>query len=215
MTLPVPPRFDADFRRTLTELLAWRRDVRHFDTRPVDPAVLERLLDIACLAPSVGHSQPWRFVRIVTPTVRSAIYAHVEQEVRVAGEIYAADELAVYSRFKLQGLDQAPEWIAVYCDETGGAGRGLGRQTMPETLRYSVAMAVHTLWLAARAEGLGLGWVSILRPDHIDRILLVPEGWRLVSLICIGWPQSERPVPELERAGWQQRLPSALTRFSR
>lgn len=215
MTPPVLPCFDDEFRTSLHDLFAWRRDVRHFETRPVDPVLLERLLDIACFAPSVGHSQPWRFVRIITPALRAKILDHVEQEVRAAGTIYGDDARAEYARLKLQGLDRAPEWIAVYCDEASETGRGLGRQTMPETLRYSVTMAIHTLWLAARAEGLGLGWVSILRPDYIDGVLQVPEGWCLVALLCLGWPQSEDLIPELERAGWQQRLHPELTRISR
>jgi len=106
---------------------------------------------------------------------------------------------------KLEGLSQAPVHLAVCADETTGQGHGLGRQTMPETIRYSVVAAIQTLWLAARAEGLGVGWVSILDPDAARAVLDLPEGWTFVAYLCLGWPEEEHDDPELERHGWEQR----------
>jgi len=99
--------------------------------------------------------------------------------------------------------------LAVFADETTERGAGLGRQTMPETLRYSVVGAVHTLWLAARAEGVGVGWVSILEPEVVTRVLEAPADWTLVAYLCLGWPVEEHLDPELERAGWQARARAA------
>ena len=112
---------------------------------------------------------------------------------------------ALYASLKLAGLKEAPCHVAVFVDETTRAGHGLGRQTMPETLHYSAVAAVQTLWLAARAYGLGVGWVSILAPAEVARILDVPEEWSLVAYLCVGYPEEEHLDPELERQGWQAR----------
>jgi len=106
---------------------------------------------------------------------------------------------------KLEGLSQAPVHLAVCADEATAQGAGLGRQTMPETIRYSVVAAIQTLWLAARAEGLGVGWVSILDPAEIKRTLDLPADWSFIAYLCLGWPEEEHADPELERHGWEQR----------
>lgn len=203
---PTPPVFDDRFRAGLRDLIAWRRDVRRFRSDAVDPGLMSRLIDIACRAPSVGHSQPWRFVLVETAERRRAVADSFERANGEALAGYCGDRRALYARLKLEGLAQAPVHMAVFCDETTAAGDGLGSRTMPETLRYSVVGAVQTLWLAARAEGLGLGWVSILEPDVVTRALDVPLAWTLVAYLCIGWPQEEHLDPELERHGWQARL---------
>ncbi len=115
------------------------------------------------------------------------------------------DRAALYARLKLAGLDDAPVQIAVFSDRGTAQGAGLGRLTMPETLDYSVVTAVHTLWLAARAEGLGLGWVSILDPARMAEILEVPETWVFIGHLCIGYPVQEDDTPVLEREGWEHR----------
>jgi 5,6-dimethylbenzimidazole synthase len=102
-------------------------------------------------------------------------------------------------------MQEAPVHLAVFCDETTGQGLGLGRKTMPETLRYSAVIAVHTLWLAARARGLGLGWVSILDPAAARDSLDVPGTWAFVAYLCIGWPIEDNAQPELQQRGWQSR----------
>ena len=201
-----PPLFDAAFGARFRDLVLWRRDVRRFRRDPVDADLVLSLLEIASRAPSVGHSQPWRFVLVETEERRAAVRASFERADRQALEGYCSEERSRYVRLKLAGLDAAPVHLAVFADETTEAGAGLGRQTMPETLRYSVVGAIHTLWLAARAEGLGLGWISILEPDVVTNALDVPSGWTLVAYLCLGWPEEEHLDPELVRHGWQERL---------
>ena len=121
-------------------------------------------------------------------------------------EGYGGERQARYARLKLEGLSQAPVHLVVCADETTAQGHGLGRQTMPETIRYSVVAAIQTLWLAARAEGLGLGWVSILDPDAVRSALDLPPDWTFIAYLCLGWPQEEHDDPELERHGWQERM---------
>jgi 5,6-dimethylbenzimidazole synthase len=200
-----PPRFDAAFRERFAELLRWRRDVRRFRTDAIDPGLIEKLLSLASLAPSVGLSQPWRFVLVETEQRRQAIRDNFALANEAALNGYAGERQARYARLKLEGLSQAPVHLAVCADETTAQGHGLGRQTMPETIRYSVVAAIQTLWLAARTEGLGVGWVSILDPDAACATLDLPAGWRFVAYLCLGWPEEEHDDPELERHGWEQR----------
>ena len=200
-----PPAFDAAFRVGLEDLIRWRRDVRRFRTDPLPDGLLEKLLEIAALSPSVGNAQPWRFVRVTDPERRAAVRADFAARNADALNDYSGEKAKLYASLKLSGLTDAPEHLAVYCEEDTDLGHGLGRQTMPETLRYSVVGAIQTLWLAARAQGVGIGWVSILDPDNIRRILEVPETWSLVGYLCIGWPVEEHLDPELERHGWQAR----------
>jgi 5,6-dimethylbenzimidazole synthase len=201
-----PPCFDADFKHRFAELVRWRRDVRRFRSAPVAPELIERLLALAAYAPSVGFSQPWRFVLVESSERRAAISANFKHANQAALEAYGEERRALYARLKLEGLTQAPVHLAVCADEATTAGHGAGRQTMPETLRYSVVAAVQTFWLAARAEGLGVGWVSILDPDAACRSLDLPSAWSLVAYLCVGWPEEEHDDPELERHGWQERL---------
>jgi 5,6-dimethylbenzimidazole synthase len=200
-----PPRFDAAFRERFAELVRWRRDVRRFRTTPIPQALIEKLLTLASHAPSVGLSQPWRFVLVETEARRAAIRENFAQANESALNGYAGERQERYARLKLEGLTQAPVHLAVCADETTVQGHGLGRQTMPETIRYSVVAAIQTLWLAARAEGLGVGWVSILDPDAARATLDLPEGWAFVAYLCLGWPEEEHDDPELERHGWEQR----------
>ncbi|CAH0495242.1 5,6-dimethylbenzimidazole synthase [Novosphingobium sp. CECT 9465] len=212
MTSPV---FSPAFADDLDTLLAWRRDVRHFNATPLPDGTLDHLLDRACLAPSVGNSQPWRFVRVVSAERRNAIITHVEAENQRAAAIYQDEARAAYDALKLHGLREAPEHLAVFCELDPKAGRGLGRQTMPETLAYSVVMAIHTLWLSARAIGVGMGWVSIVDPAAVNGMLAVPEDWRFVAMLCLGYPAQDSETPELVRCHWQDRLPADQTRFIR
>lgn len=197
--------FDDAFRAEFEELIKWRRDVRRFTGEPVDPELIAHLLELADLAPSVGLSQPWRFVEVKTRAERKAVIASYERCNADALESYDGDERALYARLKLEGLREAPVQFAVFCDEETSKGKGLGRQTMPEMLRYSVVTAVHTFWLAARAFGLGVGWVSILEPEAVRKALDTPDGWTLVAYLCVGYPQEEHTDPELERVGWERR----------
>ena len=200
-----PPSFDAAFQDRLETLIAWRRDVRRFSGRPVPPDLIEHLLDLAQLAPSVGNSQPWRWVQVESAEKRAAIRANF---LTCNAEALAAqsDERAeTYAALKLEGMDRAPLQFAIFCDLETAQGHGLGRQTMPEMLEYSTVAMITTFWLAARAAGLGVGWVSILDPGQVAATLDVPAAWKLVAYLCIGWPQEEHLDPELERFGWQAR----------
>jgi 5,6-dimethylbenzimidazole synthase len=198
-----PPIFDAGFRDQLDLLLRWRRDVRHFRPDPLPEGLLAELVARAALSPSVGNSQPWRFVDVASPERRAGIRAEFAHCNAAALAAQPADRAAAYARLKLAGLEVAPVQLAVFCDEATPSGHGLGRATMPEMLRASATGAVFALWLAARARGVGVGWVSILRPAQVAGILDVPAGWALVAYLCIGFPAREDDTPELERAGWQ------------
>jgi 5,6-dimethylbenzimidazole synthase len=202
------PVFDERFRSQLLDLFRWRRDVRHFRPDPLPAGLLDNLLETASLSPSVGLSEPWRFVTVEDPARRNAVRASFETCNAHALASQRTDRAALYARLKLAGLNEAPCHLAVFADPDPEQGCGLGRATMPETTVYSTVMAVHTLWLAARAVGLGLGWVSILDPAAIRSILEVPAGWTFVGYFCLGFPQLENDAPELERVGWEYRRPA-------
>lgn len=207
-----PPAFDDRFREQLLALQRWRRDVRRFKETPVPAELIEELLAQACLSPSVGNAQPWRFVIVEGPGRRKRIRENFLACNDAAAAVYDDDDAAEYNRLKLEGLEQAPVHLAVFAESDPVEGKGLGRQTMEETVRYSVVGAIHTLWLAARARGIGMGWVSILDPDVTAKILDVPATWRFIAYLCLGYPVEEHLDPELERYGWQDRLPlSAVT----
>jgi 5,6-dimethylbenzimidazole synthase len=199
------PEFGPEFREQLYDLLKWRRDVRRFKRTPLAVGAIERLIAIACLSPSVGLSEPWRFVIVENESRRAAIRACFEDCNKDALAMQTPDRAALYARLKLAGLDDAPCQIAVFADRATAQGAGLGRLTMPETLDYSVVNAIHTLWLAARAEGIGVGWVSILDPKRIAAILDVPADWVFIGHLCVGYPQASDDRPALERAGWERR----------
>lgn len=206
VSLLEPPQFDSVFRRQFESLLRWRRDVRRFRTNPVEESLLHHILCLASLAPSVGNSQPWRFVKVDDAGRRAGVRRIFAACNRDALATYRGERARLYAELKLAGLDRAPVHLAVFADEATTCGAGLGRRTMPETLCYSVVAAIQTLWLAARAYGLGLGWVSILDPDGVHALLDVPESWSLVAYLCLGYPEEDHLDPELERYGWQERI---------
>ncbi len=209
------PRFDDSFRTRLHDLFRWRRDVRHFRRDPIPHATIEALVRETALSPSVGYAQPWRFVRVDTPQRRSAVVESFERANADALRGYAGDDAAKYAALKLAGLRDAPVHLAVFCDESTTTGKGLGRATMPEMLAYSAANAVYTFWLAARAHGIGAGWVSILEPERVVEALDVPKEWKLIAYLCVGYPVEDNDSPELERAGWESRDDRAVTLYER
>jgi 5,6-dimethylbenzimidazole synthase len=204
------PRFDEGFRARLRELFAWRRDVRRFQPDALPDGALERLIETACLAPSVGLSQPWRFVIVDDPARRQAIREEFAACNADALAAYCGERAQRYASLKLEGLREAPQQFAVFCERATALGHGLGRRTMPKMADYSVVTAIATLWLAARAEGIGMGWVSILDPQRVAKLLDVPDVWRFIGYFCLGYPLHEDDVPELERARWEERrLPAS------
>jgi 5,6-dimethylbenzimidazole synthase len=204
--------FGSAFRAEFAELVAWRRDVRRFRSGSVPEAKLNLLFRLAELAPSVGNCQPTRFVRVDDEIRREAVCTNFEAANRKALDAYCGERAQLYAKLKLAGLREAPVHLAVFCDDATEQGHGLGVRTMPETRRYSAVCALHTFWLAARAHGLGVGWVSILDPVKLAETLDVPGDWFFIGYLCVGWPQQEGLTPELERAGWQARTAHPVLR---
>ena len=190
--------------------IAARRDVRsHFIDTPVDDAVLLRILDAGHHAPSVGLCQPWRFIIIRDEQTRRKVHASFLMENDRAAEVYDDERAAKYRRLRLQGILTAPVNICVISDETPPHGHGLGRRTMPQTARYSTVCAIQNIWLAARVEGLGVGWVSILDPQIVHNTFAIPAHCELIAYLCVGYTSGFAEMPDLEEAGWEQRMPLA------
>lgn len=199
----------ADVRDGLYDVIAARRDVRRFRPEPVPDQVLDRVLAAAHAAPSVGHSQPWRFIVVRDPAVRDAAAVLTDRErLRQAAQL-DPDAARRLLDLQLEGVRDAPLGVVVCCDRRTAAAGVLGRATFPDADVWSCAAAIQNLWLAARAEGLGLGWVTLFRPEDLTALLGVPEGVVTLGWLCLGWPDERPPVPGLERAGWSRRLPLA------
>jgi 5,6-dimethylbenzimidazole synthase len=207
-----PASFDPAFRARLRELLIWRRDVRRFRRDPLPAGTAEALIELACLAPSVGLSQPWRFVIVDDEARRAAIRQNFATCNAAALAAQSGDRASRYAQLKLAGLDEAPCHLAVFADRATEQGHGLGRRTMPEMIEYSAVTAVHTIWLAARAQGIGMGWVSILDPGAVARQLDVAADWKFIGYFCLGYPQADDTIPELEQSGWERRRLPVIVR---
>lgn len=191
-------------RDALNDILRWRRDVRHFLPDKIADDTLARLRAAMDHAPSVGNARPWRVLQVDAPALRAEIIANFEAANAKAGAIYDDDTRAAYHALKLAGLREAPVHLAIFTAADPDEGRGLGRQTMPEMLSYSTVSAIHTLWLAARAENLGMGWVSILDPDAVAATLGAPPHWSLTAYLCLGKAAKDDDTPLLHRNDWQE-----------
>ena len=202
------PDFDPEFRDQLTALFRWRRDVRRFQTTPVDEDLLAQCLQAISMAPSVGLSEPWRVLRLTSDTARAAALTNFEAANADALAGYSGQDAALYADLKLTGMREAPVQLAIFCDDSTDKGKGLGAGTMPEMRRYSVVAAIMQFWLCARAQGLGVGWVSILDAARLARDLDCPDGWNLVAYLCVGYPLEDSQTPELVKAGWETRSPA-------
>jgi 5,6-dimethylbenzimidazole synthase len=203
-----PGQFSADFRAELARLMQWRRDVRRFRNTPVPEGCLAECLAAFSLAPSVGLSEPWRVLRVNSTSARAACHENFRISNARALAGMDGDKARLYGQLKLSGMAEAPVQLAIFCDDGTAKGAGLGAETMPETRAYSVVGAINLFWLALRTHGLGLGWVSILDPKRLARDLDVPPDWRFIGYLCVGWPEEETTVPELERSGWETRAPA-------
>ncbi|MGA2079305.1 MAG: 5,6-dimethylbenzimidazole synthase [Holophaga sp.] len=207
--------FSEPFRRELLRLFRLRRDVRRFKRDPLPEEEVMAVLEAAHLAPSVGLSQPWRFVRVRSEPARAAVIASFERANAAASAAYDDERGRLYRSLKLAGLREAPEHLLVCFQADTTQGHGLGRATLPGTLRDSVICAIQNLWLAARARGLAIGWVSILDPEELRRPLNLPDNWQWVAYLCLGLPERDQDHPELEAAGWEQRRPLDEVVFTR
>ena len=199
-------RYSDDERESVHRVIAERRDIRRFRPDPVPDHILERVLEAGHRAPSVGLMQPWRLIVVRSAQRRSAVRRLAQRE-----RLRQADRFDERARHfldqKIEGIVEAPLGIVVCCDHGDPDAEILGRGTIPETDVYSTACAIQNLWLAARAEGLGVGWVSFYRPDDLRELLGIPARVDPMAYLCLGWPD-ERPVrPGLEAAGWSSRLP--------
>jgi nicotinate-nucleotide--dimethylbenzimidazole phosphoribosyltransferase len=194
-------------RQALYRVIAARRDVRRFRPDPIPDDVLERVLGAAHAAPSVGHSQPWRFVVVTEAATReqAALMADRARLAQAAGMDPGSARALL--DLQLEGLREAPVGVVVCCDRRTPAAGVLGRATFPDTDMWSCACAIENLWLAARAEGLGLGWVTLFEPAELAELIGLPADVVTLGWLCLGWPDERPPAPGLERAGWSRRLP--------
>ncbi len=191
----------------LYRVIQSRRDVRAFKPDPVPDDILLRILHAAHHAPSVGLMQPWDFIIIRDRATKAKIKAIFLRENERAAANYSGDRAVLYRSLKLEGIEEAPVNLCVTCDRTRSGPHVLGRNTILDTDLYSTCCAIQNLWLAARVEGVGVGWVSILNNDDLRRILAIPEHVALVAYLCVGYPREFLDEPELQRRGWAKRLP--------
>ncbi|WP_017941828.1 MULTISPECIES: 5,6-dimethylbenzimidazole synthase [unclassified Thioalkalivibrio] len=202
-----PNAFASAEREAVYRVIGERRDMRHFRSDPVDGDTLWRLLEAAHRAPSVGYMQPWRFLRVTDPALREALHAHAAEEQARTAEA-CGERAAEVHRLKLEGIREAGELLVVALTD-GRERYVLGRRTLPEMDLCSAACAIQNLWLAARAEGLGMGWVSLFDPDWLARQLEMPEGGYPIAVLCLGHVERFYDRPMLETAGWDRRRPLA------
>lgn len=207
--MPADPShaFAEEQRRGVYRAIFERRDMRHFSGGAVADDVLQRLLGAAHHAPSVGFMQPWRFIRVRKPELREAIHALVEQE-RVLTARALQEREDEFMKLKVQGVLDAAE-VLVVALPPGREQHVFGRRTLPEMDLASAACAIQNLWLAARAEGLGMGWVSLFDPEQLEQLLHMPEGSRPIAILCLGPVDAFYEQPMLQTERWASRAPLA------
>jgi nicotinate-nucleotide--dimethylbenzimidazole phosphoribosyltransferase len=201
--------FDPAVRAGLYDVVAGRRDVRRYRPDPVPDDLLTRVLTAGHQAPSVGHSQPWRFVVVRDPAIREQAAWMADQERLAQAALLEPEAARQLLDLQLEGIREAPLGVVVCCDRRVPAAGVLGRATFPDADLWSCACAIQNLWLAARAEGLGLGWVTLFDPAQLAGLLGLPDGVVTLGWLCLGWPDERPPAPGLERAGWSKRQPLA------
>ncbi len=210
-------RFSEEERRGVYRAIYERRDVRsHFLPDPIPDEVLGRILNAAHHAPSVGFMQPWDFVVIRDASIRKAVHRNFECASRRAAEAYQGEQRKLYDSLKLAGILDAPVNICVTCDHHRPKGSGLGRQTDPSVDVYSTVCAIENLWLAARAESIGVGWVSILDLEQLKATIGIPAALTPIAYLCVGYVSEFKPQPDLEEKRWETRGNLAsVTHFDR
>jgi 5,6-dimethylbenzimidazole synthase len=201
VTQPQHAFSDAE-RAAVYRAIRERRDIRRFRPDPISEEVLERILRAGAAAPSVGYSQPWSFIVVRDGAVRARVHAAFERARAAEAAEFSAARRAQYDALKLEGIRESALNLCVACDRARFGPTVLGRTAQPETDLFSAVCAVQNLWLAARAEGIGVGWVSILRPEDLSEILELPEGVVPVAYLCAGYVDEFPAEPELKAAGW-------------
>ncbi len=204
---PAAWQFDEEGKRAVYDVIASRRDIRRFRPDQLDPALVRRVLGAAHAAPSVGHCQPWRFVLVSDPGVRERAGLIAQRERQRQASLLDEDARRRMLDLQLDGIAEAPLGIVVCCDRRAAPAGVLGRATFTDTDMWSCACAIENLWLAARAEGLGVGWVTLFPPEELASLVGLPPGVETLGWLCIGWPDERPPSPGLERAGWSRRTP--------
>jgi nicotinate-nucleotide--dimethylbenzimidazole phosphoribosyltransferase len=198
--------FPAAARVALAEIIAARRDVRRFRPDPVGGDIIDELLAAGHAAPSVGHSQPWRFVVVTDRQLRVNAAVMADRARLAQAQQLDADSARHLRSLQLEGIREAPVGIVVCCDRRARPAGVLGRATFPDADLWSCACAIENIWLTARAHGLGLGWVTLFDPEELNALLSLPEGVVTLGWLCLGWPDELPPAPGLERQGWSRRL---------
>lgn len=196
-------------RAALAQVVAARRDVRRFRPDPVSEDILTAVLAAGHAAPSVGHSQPWRFVVVTDPALRASAAVMADRARLAQARQLDPDSARHLRSLQLDGIREAPAGIVVCCDRRARPAGVLGRATFPDTDLWSCACAIQNIWLTARAHGLGLGWVTLFEPAELGELLGLPGGVQTLGWLCLGWPDERPPAPGLERQGWSRRLPLA------
>ncbi|MGO9164864.1 MAG: 5,6-dimethylbenzimidazole synthase, partial [Streptosporangiaceae bacterium] len=199
--------FPAAERAVLAEIIAARRDIRRFRPDPVGEDILAEVLAAGHAAPSVGHSQPWRFIVVTDQGLRDSAAVMADGARLAQAQQLDPDSARQLLSLQLEGIREAPVGIVVCCDRRARPAGVLGRATFPDTDLWSCACAIENIWLTARARGLGLGWVTLFEPGELAALLRLPEGVVTLGWLCLGWPDELPPAPGLERHGWSRRLP--------
>jgi len=208
LVVPADLAFSDAERAAVYRVIAARRDVRRgFVNHPLPDELLRRLLAAAHSAPSVGLMQPSRFIVIRDRAIRKAVHSIFEGANAQAAATYEGEQREQYAALKLEGILEAPQNLCILSDMQNERGHKLGRHTIPETAAYSTVCAVQNLWLAARAEGVGVGWVSILDPVRLRTLLHIPDHVLPVAYLCLGYVDRFATDPELELYGWEKRVP--------
>jgi 5,6-dimethylbenzimidazole synthase len=203
-------QFSTFERESFYRLIGTRRDIRHFRAHEVPEDVLSRILQAGHAAPSVGHSQPWRFITVRDRSTRQAIHDSFVRVNQLQQELVDEDRAELYRSLKLEGILDAPLNLAVVCERVARQPHSsftLGHSPQPTTDLLSTCLAVQNIWLAARVEGVGVGWVSLVEPDLLRQLLHLPDHVELVAYLCLGYPVEFYRKPMLELAGWKEKVP--------
>lgn len=199
--------FNENEKEVVYRVIRERRDVRRFKTDALPPATLERVLNAAMQAPSVGYSQPWNFILVKDQAIRKKVHEAFQRANEEAKGQFPGERGEKYASLKLEGILDSALNICVTCDRNRFGPAVLGRTCQPDMDLYSTVCAVQNLWLAARCEGIGVGWVSIIKPEELSSLMGLPEGVVPIAYLCLGYTDSFAPEPELKTAGWLPQVP--------